>query len=201
MIINLEDSVSIIKTDFSDVAVDWAGRTADPAELSGHPGAEVIRKIEKSIEFMLAHLNRPLQVATLAAVASISSSHFFATFKQLTGCAPIEFFIGLRMRRACELLDSTSLSIKEIAAELGYDDQFYFSRVFKLATQAPPTQYRTLSMETRKHIKGNIVPAATQFQSLQPSRLAFPGLVPVCAGLSGRRPVVSSFSVAASNNF
>jgi AraC-like DNA-binding protein len=50
-----------------------------------------------------------------------------ALFKRLTGHAPIDFFIHLRMHRACVLLDSTWLRVKEVAAALGYDDPFYFS--------------------------------------------------------------------------
>jgi len=44
--------------------------------------SEAVRKIEQSIAYMLRHLDEPLQVATLAARASISPSHFFALFKR-----------------------------------------------------------------------------------------------------------------------
>ena len=58
------------------------------------------RKIERTIAYMMQHLNKPLPVARLAALANISPSHFFALFKRHTGCAPIDYFIRLRMRRA-----------------------------------------------------------------------------------------------------
>jgi len=80
-------------------------------------------------------LNKPVQVATLAVLANMSSSHYTAMFKRQTGCAPIDYFIRLRMRHACHLLDATMLSVKEIAAALGYDDPFYFSRMFKSVNQ------------------------------------------------------------------
>ena len=105
--------------------------------------SEVVRKIEQSIAYMLRHLDEPLQVATLAARAGISPSHFFALFKRQIGCAPIDYFIRLRMQHACRLLDETMLSVKEVAAVLGYDDQFYFSRVFKAVNNVPPSRYRT----------------------------------------------------------
>ncbi len=91
---------------------------------------------------MAAHLDQPLQVATLAARVNISSSHYFALFKQQTGSAPIDYFIHLRMERARELLAGTSASVKEIAAALGYNDPFYFSRAFKLVNRMAPTTYR-----------------------------------------------------------
>jgi transcriptional regulator GlxA family with amidase domain len=100
-------------------------------------------KIEGCINYMHAHIDQPMQVATLAALANISPSHFFALFKQLTGCPPMDYFTRLRMRHACRLLGSGSASVKEVAAALGYDDPFYFSRVFKSVNHMAPSKYRT----------------------------------------------------------
>ena len=101
------------------------------------------QKIEQSISYMMRNLNRPLHIAALSAQANISPSHYFALFKRQTGFAPIEFFIRLRMRKACALLRETSMSVKEVAAALGYDDPFYFSRIFKSVVSLAPTEYRT----------------------------------------------------------
>ena len=106
---------------------------------------------------MKQHANQPLQVARLAAVANVSASHYFAVFKSLTGFAPMDFFIRLRMQRACELLDATALCIKEVAALLGYDDQFYFSRVFKSVNGVAPTDYRKLNGSLRRKIRDAIL--------------------------------------------
>jgi AraC-like DNA-binding protein len=105
-------------------------------------GGAALKNIEQSIVFMLQHLDQPLQVSTLAAIACVSPSHYFNLFKRRTGCAPIDFFIRLRMRHASHLLKATLLSVKEIAAALGYDDPFYFSRVFKSVYQVAPSHYR-----------------------------------------------------------
>jgi transcriptional regulator GlxA family with amidase domain len=99
-------------------------------------------KIEQSIAYMMEHLDKPLQVSALAQRANISPSHYFALFKRRTGSAPIGYFIRLRMRHARDLLDATPASVKEIAAALGYNDPFYFSRVFKSVNQVAPTEYR-----------------------------------------------------------
>ena len=120
-------------------AVDGARMGALPPENEN----ETVRNVERSIAYMREHIDKPLQVATLAAFANVSPSHFFALFKQLTGCPPMDYFTRLRMRHACRLLDSTSASVKEVAAALGYDDQFYFSRVFKAVNNVPPSRYRT----------------------------------------------------------
>lgn len=108
------------------------------------------RKIQQSIAYMRQHFNEPLQVARLATLVNVSPSHYFALFKRRTGCAPIDYFIRLRMRRACDLLMATSLNVKEVAAALGYEDPFYFSRVFKSVNRVAPSEYRAMMAEMRR---------------------------------------------------
>jgi AraC-like DNA-binding protein len=103
---------------------------------------EGARKIELSIHYMKRHLNRPLHVAELAELARTSESHYFALFKRWVGLSPIDYFIRLRMKQACWLLTGSSMSVKEVAGTLGYDDPFYFSRVFKSINGTAPTAYR-----------------------------------------------------------
>jgi AraC-like DNA-binding protein len=117
---------------------------------------EIAEKIERSIAYMVQHLDRPLQVAALAAKASISPSHYFVLFKRQTGHAPIDYFTHLRMQYACRLLDSTSSSVKEVAAALGYNDPFYFSRVFKSVSRIAPSQYRDMSKDCREALKNTV---------------------------------------------
>ena len=119
-------------------------RTDGETAISDNCESEGARKIAQSIAYMLEHLDQPLQVATLAARACVSPSHFFVLFKRRTGCPPIDYFIRLRMRRARELLEAGSLHVKEVAAALGYEDPFYFSRMFKSVNHVAPVEYRRL---------------------------------------------------------
>lgn len=129
-----------------------------PVNGNGHVSAlgdpENVRRIEISISYMAQHFNKPMQVDKLAALVNISPSHYFALFKRQTGCAPIDFFIRLRMERARRLLDTTSLNVKEIASELGYEDPFYFSRVFKSVNGVSPSEYRLKSAGQKNKING-----------------------------------------------
>jgi AraC-like DNA-binding protein len=124
-----------------------------PGCQAGSCESEAVRKIEQSIAYMLRHLDESLQVATLAARAHISPSHFFALFKRQIGCAPIDCFIRLRMQHACRLLDETELSVKEVAATLGYDDPFYFSRIFKSVNRVAPSEYRLLKNGAKEAVR------------------------------------------------
>jgi len=116
--------------------------TANSSNAGGRDASATAGKVERSIAYMMEHLHEPLQVATLAATANTSQSHFFALFKRQTGMPPICYFIRLRMRRACELLQDESIHVKEVAASLGYDDPFYFSRLFKSVNRVAPSEYR-----------------------------------------------------------
>jgi len=120
------------------------------------------QKVQQTIAFMVKHVDRRLQVSDLAALANVSCSHYFALFKQTTGYAPIDFFIRLRISHACAVLDSTTLSVKEVAAKLGYDDQFYFSRVFKSVSRVAPSEYRSLPQKAREAIRS----AVSSFQAV-----------------------------------
>ena len=129
-----------------------AGRNHSGGAMEGCGTAAVLR-IERCVDYMAQHLDKPLQVATLAAQANISPSHFFALFKRQIGSAPMDYFTRLRMQRARQLLECTSLSVKEIASTLGYDDPFYFSRVFKSVNRVPPSGYRAAQREMTNKIR------------------------------------------------
>jgi AraC family transcriptional regulator, arabinose operon regulatory protein len=102
------------------------------------------RNMAQSIAYMKRHLRQRLNVSHLAAMANLSMPHYSALFKRHTGYSPIDYFIRLRMHQACRLLDNTDLSVKEIADSLGYDDPFYFSRIFKALNDISPSEYRQL---------------------------------------------------------
>ncbi|HKW29852.1 MAG TPA: AraC family transcriptional regulator [Verrucomicrobiae bacterium] len=125
--------------------------------------SHVAQKVEQSISYMLQHLNQPLHVATLAAAVNVSPSHYSALFKRWTGCPPIDYFIHLRMQHACRLFDSTSLNVKEVAAALGYDDPFYFSRTFKAVNQVAPSEYRMMPEKQKNSIRSGGLSAALPY--------------------------------------
>ena len=130
----------------------------------GHNGeSHVAQKVEQSISYMLQHLNQPLQVATLAAAVNVSPSHYSALFKRWTGCPPIDYFIHLRMQQACRLFDSTCLNVKEVAAALGYDDPFYFSRTFKAINQVAPSEYRAMPEKLKNSIRNAALSGASPY--------------------------------------
>jgi AraC family transcriptional regulator, arabinose operon regulatory protein len=71
-----------------------------------------------------------------------SSPHFNMVFKRQVNIPPMEFFARLKTTRACELLKTTDLTVREIAAQLGFEDPFYFSRFFRRHQNISPSHYR-----------------------------------------------------------
>lgn len=137
----------------------------------------IAERIGRSIAYMVDHLDEPVQVSTLAAQASVSPSHYFVLFKRQTGAAPIDFFIRLRMNHARQLLDSTCSSVKEIAAAMGYEDPFYFSRVFKSVHRVAPAEYRKRNVLAKAAIQPpgsrSVEPLAISMPTSKQNRIAF----------------------------
>jgi AraC-like DNA-binding protein len=139
-------------------------RSAFPAgsEGAGPEQARALERIKPSVEYIFQHLDQPMSVAMLSKLVGLAESTFFALFKRATGRAPIEFVIRARMRIAGEMLRSSDLHIKQIAAALGYPDQFYFSRLFKSVHGVAPSNHRSGHREYPNGSFNGQNPAATE---------------------------------------
>ncbi|AWY00121.1 transcriptional regulator [Marinomonas primoryensis] len=93
---------------------------------------------------MLTHLHEKLDIETLAATANLSKYHFIKRYKALTGRTPINDFIHMKIERACHLLDISDQSMAEIGWAIGYEDAYYFSRVFHKVMGISPSRYRSI---------------------------------------------------------
>lgn len=96
------------------------------------------------LTFMRAHLDNRLPLEHLAAQAGLSKYHFSRLFKQATGYPPVEYHIRLRLQKACELLESSSGRVMEIAGILGFSSPYHFSAAFKRMMGVSPQGYRAL---------------------------------------------------------
>jgi AraC-like DNA-binding protein len=98
--------------------------------------------ITLTVMHMRENLDKRLTVDDMAKKHSLSSSYFSILFRKATGMPPIDYFIHLKMQKACQLLYSDEVKIKGVAMGLGYDDPYYFSRIFKKFMGVSPEQYR-----------------------------------------------------------
>lgn len=88
-----------------------------------------------------------LTVMDIARFVSVERSYLYRLFMEETGMSVSAYVIAFRIGRACELLRTPGLSVKSVACSVGYQDQLYFSKVFKKATTFTPTEYKALAAE------------------------------------------------------
>jgi AraC family transcriptional regulator, arabinose operon regulatory protein len=86
--------------------------------------------VDQAIFYMQSNLRASLRLKDIAGHVHLSGSHFSRVFRNKTGSSPIDYFINLKMQEAIRLLTNKNLRIKEVAFAIGYDDPFYFSRIF-----------------------------------------------------------------------
>jgi AraC-like DNA-binding protein len=100
--------------------------------------------VDSAILFMQKHLDENISLNDLSKQYNYSVSRFSNLFKQKTGYAPIDYFLQMKMQKACQQLDFTNDSIKMIAFGMGFDDPYYFSKRFKTIIGVSPKKYRAM---------------------------------------------------------
>jgi len=106
------------------------------------PGGLTPFKLRHTIAYIQEHLEHELPLATLAAVAHTSLTHFARLFKQATGRTPHQYVILCRMEQAKRLLAETDVPLIEIAYQVGCADQSHFTALFRQHVAVSPKAYR-----------------------------------------------------------
>lgn len=99
--------------------------------------------VQRIMDYMETHYQEKISLDRIAANMYLSSYYISKIFKSETGDTPINFLISLRMKKARELLDEDqNRSIQEIAAAVGYEDAYHFSKLFKKYFGLSPLYYK-----------------------------------------------------------
>ncbi|TRX50244.1 helix-turn-helix domain-containing protein [Fulvivirga sp. M361] len=93
-------------------------------------------------EYLNSNIYNTLTMNDIISEFGKSSSTLFTIFKERTGYSIMYFFSLIKIQKACELMNLTTLSIKEISYQLDYQDPLYFSRVFKKFMGVSPREYK-----------------------------------------------------------
>jgi len=86
--------------------------------------------------------NMRFELRELAGMAGLSYDNLRKRFKKESGLSPKQFWINLKVQRGRALLCNPNHTVKEVAAILGFDDPYYFSRLFKRKTRRAPSAFR-----------------------------------------------------------
>ena len=103
-------------------------------------------RVERTIATMHAHLSEPLTVTALAQDVRLSVAHLTRLFRAEAGSTPAAYLRSLRLQRARELVECTSLSVADVMARVGVSDRSHFGRDFRRAHGSSP---RALRMQLR----------------------------------------------------
>ena len=85
----------------------------------------------------------------LAQELGVSYSWLRHTFTAHTGLSPHQYLLEFRLVRARNLLTESELTIKEIATQTGFEDELYFSRLFRQKLALTPSQWRSRSRRAK----------------------------------------------------
>lgn len=99
-------------------------------------------KIRRIVDRMKSELHLKRSLEDWARLSSLSRSRMCHLFKMQMGVSPAQYLKDLRLETARTLLETTSLSVKEVRARVGLQDQSHFVRDFNNAYGVPPSQYR-----------------------------------------------------------
>ena len=111
------------------------------------PQTKEVSFATRVIHYMQENLQRDLELKQLADNFKYSPSHFSVLFQKETGVSPINYFIRLKMQKACQYLELSRMKIFEISQMLGFDEPAYFSRLFTKVIGMTPTAYRKQESE------------------------------------------------------
>jgi AraC family transcriptional regulator len=117
-------------------------RRVDPAATPSDRFYLSPAKLKRVIDHVEAHLDAPLNLTDLAAVAGLSVFHFSRMFKLATGESPYHFVGSRRLARAERLLRETELPLSQLALDCGFASQSHFNAAFRKVMGVSPGRYR-----------------------------------------------------------
>lgn len=110
----------------------------EDAELN----SDTLNEIENAIRFFGENYSSDISIENYAREHHMSACWFNRTFKRITTVTPMQYIIHLRIKNAIYLLNSTNYKIIQVANAVGYDDAYYFSRLFKKYIGVSPAAYK-----------------------------------------------------------
>jgi AraC-like DNA-binding protein/mannose-6-phosphate isomerase-like protein (cupin superfamily) len=99
-------------------------------------------QITKALSFIQTHYHEPITLDEIAALSGFSRYYFIKQFQHQLNMTPVQYLTKIRIQKAAELLRSTSYSVTDIAAQVGYANANYFNKVFRKAVGVSAGTFR-----------------------------------------------------------
>lgn len=98
--------------------------------------------IKRVIHYMNDNVENQMKISDFASFSGYSESYLYRKFVKETGRPPMDYFIRLKINKACRLLIKTDMRINQIAHKLGFREPQYFSRTFSQVMGMSPLEFR-----------------------------------------------------------
>ncbi|SFB36547.1 AraC-type DNA-binding protein [Lentibacillus halodurans] len=116
-----------------------------------HERTEWEAAVERVLEYIHHHLDGPIALSDLAAIASYSPYHLTKIFNKVTGISPLYYISAVRIQNAKTLLLNTNLTIRDICLDVGYQSLGSFTSSFMQKVGMTPAQYRAQSRQLHEY--------------------------------------------------
>lgn len=103
--------------------------------------ADSWHSLQQSKEYMERHYNKKISIPILADIAGISDKYYVDLFKKRYQISAMDYLTSLRIQKAKQLMLQSKMKLKDIANQVGFQDEFYFSRKFKKEVGISPSSY------------------------------------------------------------
>jgi AraC-like DNA-binding protein len=98
--------------------------------------------ISLATHYMNENMEKKLTLGEISSYFGYSESHFYRLFMKEVHYSPMNYFLHIKMERACQFLIHTNMQVNQISFKLGFDDPYYFSRIFTQIIGMSPKKYR-----------------------------------------------------------
>ena len=98
--------------------------------------------ISLATHYMNENIERQITLKEISSYFGYSESHFYRLFMKEIRYSPMNYFLHIKIERACQLLIHTDMKINQISFKMGFDDPYYFSRIFTKIAGMSPRKYR-----------------------------------------------------------
>lgn len=115
---------------------------APPEEEASPPPPGGNDTFQALLSYIQSHYREKIKLKDVAQQFYLHPGYCSVLFSKNLGVSFPEYLTSIRMKKACELLRSTHLSVNEIAQQVGVDDYFYFNKIFKKSCGVTPGEYR-----------------------------------------------------------
>jgi AraC-like DNA-binding protein len=111
--------------------------------------------VEKAKYLMESNVYGVINLSDISTQIGISTSRFIEIFKTYTSMTPYQYYMHIKIHMAENLLERNNLSIAEVAHHMGFEDEFYFSRLFKNKTGVSPSKWKKMATDIGQGIREN----------------------------------------------